>query len=341
MPPRSAIRRSTVVTAACVALPVILAASACGGGGGDDDEGLAEVTLTLNWVPYGEHAPFYYGLQEGIFEEEGIDLTIQPGEGSLVVAQAAGQGQVDYGWADAPSMVTASSEGVPVRSVGVFLQQNPAAVQCFSETGISEPQDLVGRDMAISPGDALSQTLPIFLAANDMHEDDIEMQHVDSAAKIPTLIEEQADCITGFGHDQAPTIEAESGRDVDVMYYIDWAPNFLGNGLLTQEERIEDNPDEVSGMLEASMRSWEAAQEDVQAAVEAMDAMAEENPDTEVMAEQLEASFELLYTENTEGERPGVNSIEDWEQTLTVLAEHTEIEAEGEPADYWEENLAQ
>ncbi|HWM04378.1 MAG TPA: sulfonate ABC transporter substrate-binding protein, partial [Actinophytocola sp.] len=39
-----------------------------GGGGGD------RVTLTLNWVPYGEHAPFYYGVEKGFYEAEGIDL---------------------------------------------------------------------------------------------------------------------------------------------------------------------------------------------------------------------------------------------------------------------------
>ena len=33
-----------------------------------------KVTLMLNWYVYGEHAPFYYGKEKGIYAKEGIDL---------------------------------------------------------------------------------------------------------------------------------------------------------------------------------------------------------------------------------------------------------------------------
>ena len=36
----------------------------------------------LNWYVYGEHAPFYYGKEKGIYAAEGIDLDIQEGRGS-------------------------------------------------------------------------------------------------------------------------------------------------------------------------------------------------------------------------------------------------------------------
>ena len=41
-----------------------------------------KVTLMLNWYVYGEHAPFYYGKDKGIYAAEGIDLDIQEGRGS-------------------------------------------------------------------------------------------------------------------------------------------------------------------------------------------------------------------------------------------------------------------
>ena len=36
-----------------------------------------KVVLMLNWSLYGEHAPFYYGLQKGLYSAEGIDLEIK------------------------------------------------------------------------------------------------------------------------------------------------------------------------------------------------------------------------------------------------------------------------
>ncbi len=76
-----------------VALATVAACGQTAGGGPGEQnaEGLSEVTVTLNWVPYGEHAPFYYGVAEGIFEDEGIDLTIQPGNGSGNTVQQVAQ----------------------------------------------------------------------------------------------------------------------------------------------------------------------------------------------------------------------------------------------------------
>ena len=65
----------------------------------------------LNWYPYGEHAAFYYGVQEGIFKKHGIDLTIKAGQGSTKTVQATGQGQMDFGWADTPAVLANVDKG--------------------------------------------------------------------------------------------------------------------------------------------------------------------------------------------------------------------------------------
>ena len=98
----------------------------------------------LNWYPYGEHAPFYYGVEEGIFAKHGIDLTIDAGQGSTKTVQAVGSQQADFGWADTPAVLSNIDKGVKVKSAGVYLQTTPSAVQVFADSGIDTPQDLVG-----------------------------------------------------------------------------------------------------------------------------------------------------------------------------------------------------
>src|SRR3954451_24133751 len=121
---------------AAVLVPVVVFTSACGttdkgvSFGGDRD--LEPVTLTLNWYPYGEHAPFYYGVKQGIFKKHGIDLKIQAGQGSGKTVQAVGGGQTDFGWADTSALLAAVEKGVPVKSLGVYLQTTPASVQFFT-----------------------------------------------------------------------------------------------------------------------------------------------------------------------------------------------------------------
>lgn len=104
-------------------VPLLLVATACGEDGdstttSDSGKKLDKVTLTLNWYPYGEHAPFYYGVKEKIFEKHGIDLEIRAGQGSQKTVQATAAGQTDFGWADTPAVISGVDQGSTSRASG-------------------------------------------------------------------------------------------------------------------------------------------------------------------------------------------------------------------------------
>ena len=321
-----------------VAGVVVAGTAACGqsdpsdAGGGDG--GLAEVTVTLNWVPYGEHAAFYHGVEEGIFEEEGIDLTIQPGNGSGNTVQQVAQRNTDFGWADTPPLANAISSGMPVRSVGVFLQTGPSSVEFFADQGITEPADLVGKTVGGTPGDAMYGTFPAWLELNGVDPADVNVVNVDAAGKIAALIEGKVDAIQGFHHDQAPTIENQTGQEVEALPFADFGMNLLGTGLVANEALIAEDPELVEAMVRATSRSFLAASEDPDAAVAAMAAGAEQAPDEAVLAAQLAATIELLNL--ADAPAPGVNTEEQWTDTLTFLSENTDFDGGTTPADFWD-----
>ena len=41
-----------------------------------------KVTYQLGWIPTGEYAPYFAGVQKGFYREEGIDLVMSRGFGS-------------------------------------------------------------------------------------------------------------------------------------------------------------------------------------------------------------------------------------------------------------------
>ncbi len=306
-----------------------------GSGNGEDGE-LTEVTLTLNWVPYGEHAPFYYGVQEGLFEEEGIDLTINAGNGSGNTVQQVAQNNSDFGWVDTPPLLNGISSGMPVKSVGVFLQTGPSSVEFFADQGITEPADLVGKTVGGTPGDAMYGTFPAWLEINGVDPADVTVVNVDAAGKIAALIEGQVDAIQGFYHDQAPTIANQTGREVEALPFAEFGMNLLGLGLITHDSTIADDPELVEAMHRATAASFEAAAEDPEAAVSAMAEGADQAPPEEVMLGQLETTIELL---NLDEASPGQNTAEQWEQTITFLSENTEFEGDAAAETYWDDSF--
>lgn len=321
--------------AAVVALLLLGGAAACGG---DEPEttkdGKTKVTLTLNWVPYGEHAPFYYGKKKGFYEAEGIDLEIKAGGGSGKTIQAVAQKQTDFGWADTPPLLNGITTGMKVKSVGVFLQKGPSSIQSLETSGITKPQDLKGKKVGGTPGDALYAVFPAWLKANGMTPQDVTVVNVDAAGKIAALTEGKVDAIMGFFHDQGPTIENKTGKKVNALLYADSGLNMLGTGIVVHSETLSKSPDLVKAFVRATQKSWSEAIKDIPGATQAMADMAEQEPPLTVLVEQLTRAVPLL-----EGS-PGVNTEEKWTKTIELMSTYSGLKDPGAPSKYWDASYA-
>lgn len=339
-------KRFTFAKVAAVAAAAVLALSGCGGGsadagtGGDSGGKTKKVTLMLNWYPYGEHAPFYYGLEKGIFEKHGIDLTIKAGQGSTKTVQATGQGQTDFGWADTPAVLANIGKGVKVKSVGVFLQTTPSAVQVFTDSGIKEPKDLKGKTIAVSAGDAPTTTFPAYLAAVGLSPADVNQQNLDAAGKVAAMLSGQVDGLIGFAHDQGPTIAAKSGKEITYLRYSDAGLSFFSNGLIASTKTISDDPDLVTDMVAATSEAFAAAAKDPEAAVKSMEGKDPQMPAQDVLLNQWTETIKLLSTDATKGKAPGVNDPADWTATIDVLSKAGLLTEAGAVETYFDASFA-
>ncbi|ONI52971.1 MULTISPECIES: ABC transporter substrate-binding protein [unclassified Streptomyces] len=327
------------------AVPLVLLATACGGNDAstttsDSGRKLDRVTLTLNWYPYGEHAPFYYGKQQKIFEKHGIDLDVRAGQGSQKTVQATAAGQSDFGWADTPALLAGVDQGVKVKSLGVFLQTTPASVQSFDAKGIAAPGDLKGRTIAGTAGDALSKTFPIFLKKNGIGESDVKVQNTDPAGKIAAVISGKTDGLLGYASDQGPTMQDKAKKPVSYLRFSEHGLNFYSNGLIAGQKILTAKPGLAQRMVKAVSEAWAAAAKEPGPAVEAMEGASEQLPPKSVLSEQFTTTLTLLHTEATEGKAPGVNTEADWQQTIDVFAEAGMVASPKAVADYWDTKTA-
>jgi NitT/TauT family transport system substrate-binding protein len=279
-------------------------------------------------------------VQEGIFAKHGIDLQVDAGQGSTKTAQAVGSSKVDFGWADAPAVLSNIDKGVDIKSAGVFLQTTPSAVQVFADSGIETPQDLSGRTIAVSAGDAPTTTFPIYLEKVGVAEDQVTQQSLDAAGKMAAMLAGRVDGLIGFSHDQGPTVADKSGRDVHYLRYSDAGLNFYSNGLIANTATIEGDPELVQSMVDATSEAFAAAVADPDAAVEAMVGKDPQMPPREVLLEQWKQTIPLLSTPATADQAPGFNAPEDWTTTVTTLTEAGLLESARDPGVYWDASFA-
>ena len=159
------IRRRIAAAALAATSPFLLLACSSPSDVGQPETDVGEPeTVTLGLIPIIDVAPVYVGLDQGFFEEEGIDLDISAGQGGAAIVPGVVSGDLDIGFGNNLSLVIASSAGLPLRVVASGVdstgdpERDPYTILTADET-IQRPADLEGRTVAVNTVNAIGDTV--------------------------------------------------------------------------------------------------------------------------------------------------------------------------------------
>src|SRR5882672_3638317 len=295
-----------------------------------------KVVLMLNWYVYGEHAPFYYGKEKGIFAAEGIDLEIQEGRGSGVTTQAVAAKTANFGYVDVPTMMRAAVKGAPVQAVGVALQTTAMSAMGFVEKNIRKPEDIKGKTVAVTPGDSMSQIWPLFLKKTNLKESDFKQVAGDAQTKLNAVINGQADVLLGYVMDQAIKLQDATKKQVLVVRFADYGVNLISSGIVANKETLSTKGDLVKRFMRASTRALEEAEKNPEAAIAATLKAQPKSGQPDTMLTGLKLTTALYHTEETKKERPFRVSMQNVNDSLDLLVQYGGLEAaaRGKAEDY-------
>jgi NitT/TauT family transport system substrate-binding protein len=283
------------------------------------------VSFRLNWYIVGLHAPFLYGKERGFYKDEGIDLTINEGRGSISTAQVVAAGTDQFGFADSSSVVMVAAKGGEVRSVMSLLNTSPFAVVSRADSNIRSPKDLEGKRLALAQGDPFFQLFGAMAAINKLDTSKIQMIQVDPAGKTVSVLERRADALLGSIDDQYYALK-HRGVEPAALRFADHGVDLVGFTVFAHHSVIKGKPDVVRRFVKASARSWEEARKNPNAAI---DAAMKAKPDLnrQVLYDQLTSDLPLLESKASKG-RIGWGAQADWERTLNILKTYRDVKTD-------------
>ena len=281
-----------------------------------------KVTLMLNWYVYGEHAPFYYGKEKGLYAAEGIDLNIQEGRGSAVTVQAVTARTANFGYVDVPTMIKAAAKGAPVISVGVLLQTSPMSAMGFAEKNIRKPEDIKGKTVAVTPGDSMSQIWPLFLKKTGLKESDFNVVSGDGQTKLNAVINGQADLLLGYVMDQSMKIKDATGKQVYPIRFADYDVNLVSSGIVANAEFVKANEDLVRRFMSATTKAVEAAEKAPGEAAQSILNTLPKGGKIDTLTEGFQLTIPLYRTAETKNERPFRATSENMANSVALLVEY-------------------
>src|SRR3990172_10959040 len=125
-----------------------------------------KIDFMLNWVPGGDHAPYYYAKKQGWYAKEGIDLNLEPGKGSALAVQKVGAAANPIGLADMGNVLIGKGKGAD--TVGVFnvYANSPQGLYWKKSSGIKGIKDFCGKKIGNPAADGAR---PMFSALPHAH----------------------------------------------------------------------------------------------------------------------------------------------------------------------------
>lgn len=302
-----------------------------------EDTGPIPLEFRLNWTLYGEHAPFFLGVDKGFYLEEGLDVTILEGSGSSTVVKLIGNGTNVIGYADSATMMRGVTAGVPVKSVAVIFQSSPMSFIYRADAARPTTiEELPGSTVAITAGDASLSIFEACLGKNDMTMEDVNLIQVSNpAAKETAVLEGQADTFLGYFVDQPLRMEKVTGVDMGWSKLVDLCDvNTLSSAIIVNNFWAEQNPEIVEKFVRASQRAWAYTEENPEEAAEIF-AQHAEAFDAPLALEEILGSLTLLHTPYSEGKPIGWVAAEDWTATQQVLEQYAAFKPEPDISIYY------
>lgn len=212
---------------------------------------LVKLTYGTNWYAQAEHGGFYQAVATGIYQQHGLDVTIEMGGPQVNGTQLLMGGAVDFFMGYTSDAIKAVEEGIPKVTVAAMFQKDPQILIVHPNAGVNSLEDLKGKPIFISA--AANTTYWPFLQAKFGFTDDQKRPYNFNPGP---FLADKTSAQQGYLSSEPLAISKEGGFDPIVFLLADFGYNPYSTTIECKRELVEQNPDVVQRFVDASIKGW-------------------------------------------------------------------------------------
>jgi NitT/TauT family transport system substrate-binding protein len=231
------------------------------------------IKLVLNWKYEGPQSWFFLAQDKGYFKDEGLDVTIDQGEGSAASIPKVAAGAYQAGFGDLNALVDLASRRPADAPVAVYMLYNtpPFALVVKNDSPIRTPRDLEGKTVGGPANDGALKLFPAFARIAKVDAGKVNITNMAPNLREQMLVRGQIDA--GFGYVTTVSFSAKGmgldpAKDLRFIRYGDYGMDLYSNAVFFSKNFVKENPKAVAGFVKALNRAVKEVIADPEAGID-------------------------------------------------------------------------
>jgi NitT/TauT family transport system substrate-binding protein len=271
------------------------------------------INLQLGWLAGNNQIGEVAAKNLGFFEEEKLNVVIQPGGPSIDGVAIVASGRCEIGQiSSSPSLMLAASQKIPVMSFATGLQQHPYAYFSLPKKPVRTAKDLIGKKVGIQA--TAKVLLNALMKKAGITEKDLEIVIIGS--EMTPILTGQTDVVSGW-ITNTTTLKPLGPDRIDLRLW-DAGVRLYALPYYATKDTLEKKTEMVLGFTRAMSRGWEYALKNTDKAV---DFLVKEYPnlkrDDEIAGSKALLTF--AFNANTKANGWGAFDPAIWQEQIDLF----------------------
>lgn len=218
---------------------------------------LQKLAFSPHWLPQAQFAGYYVALDQGFYEEVGLDVEIMHPTANISSFEYLRNGTVDVVSSFLLDGIKERAKGVPLVNFSQMSQHSALMMVTKKESGISQLKDFNHKKLAIwSSG---FDDIPLAL----MRENNYEIEFVRILSTINLFLMGGVDALTVMYYNEYDQIinSGVNEEELNTFFFSDYGFDIPEDGLYCLETTYYTKKEAIKKFAEATLKGWEYAEQ--------------------------------------------------------------------------------
>ncbi len=279
---------------------------------------LEDITVILDYVANTNHTGMYVALDQGYYQEEGLNVKIvEPTEGATATLIAVGKGDFGISYQEDVTIALTADDPLPIKAIATIIQHNTSGFASYADKNIQSPKDFEGKIYAGWGGPGEEAVLKAVMAQDGGDFSKLTMVISDGSGF--EALKDKADVMWFFeAWDNVKCKLNDFPINYTPVRELDSRLDYYTPVIIASNDTLENRPDTVRKFLAATTKGYEYVISNPKESAEILQKYA---PDYSL--EMLTMSSEYLAPKYAEdSEQWGTMKAEVWDNYTNFMAEY-------------------